>query len=138
MSLKNATIQLDPASITYGTGSAVCTLKTLGDTMSQHSLWLSVAGEDLPLQQRSEIVSVIKAPKVSESAPNGYTQARNSMLIKAPLVLDNGGVTVNTVKVEFSFDVETTSAEKKTLREYVCQLLSESSFEEFWNSQSID
>lgn len=137
MSFKNATIQKDPASITYGTGTAT-TLKTLGDSMSQHSLWASVTGEDLPLQQRTEVAATIKQPKVSATAPNGYTQARNTIVVKAPLVLDNGNVTVNTVKIEISVDVETTSAEKATLRDYASQLLTESSFEEFWNSQSID
>lgn len=137
MTIKNATVQKDPASVTYGTGTST-TLKTLGDSLNQHHSYLSVTGEDLPLQQRVELVATIKQPKVNAAAPNGYTQARNTMLLKAPLVLDNGNVTVNTVRVEFAFDVETTSAEKDTLRHYVAQLITESSFEEFWNSQSID
>lgn len=137
MSIKNATVQKDPATVTYGTGTST-TLKTLGDSLNQHSTYLAVTGEDLPLQQRVELVASIKQPKVQESAPNGYTQARNILLLKTPLVLDNGGSTVMTARVEIAVDVEATSAEKSTIRHYLAQLLTESSFEEFWNSQSID
>lgn len=77
-----------------------------------------------------------KDPVVNASAPNGYTQARSTVVVKVPLSLDNGNRTINTVKMEIACDIETTDAEKATLREYALHCLSDSDIQEFWDEQS--
>lgn len=67
------------------------------------------------MRVRPTIEVSVRSPAPSVSAPNGYTQARGSNVIKVPKLLANGKITVNTVRQEFSFDVETTDAEKQYL-----------------------
>ncbi len=131
MSISTASVLKDGTlSATGGTASA---LTTLGESLSEHKAY--VDGPDF--LTRSDISFTVKAPKVSSGAPNGYTQHRSICLIKTPLVLDNGNTTVNTVKIEFSTDVETTDAEKETLRVYAAQLLFDSDFDDFWKHGSL-
>lgn len=75
--------------------------------------------------------------KVNTGAPNGYTQQRNSVVLKVPLALDNGKVTTNTVRIEVATDIETTDAEKLELREKAAQILYGSAYTEFWDSQTL-
>jgi len=62
-------------------------------------------------------------PKIQTDAPNGYTQVRIKCLGKFPKTLANGKVTVNTVKVEFAYDIETSTADRLELRSMVAQLV---------------
>jgi hypothetical protein len=73
-----------------------------------------------------------REPSVSSSAPNGYTQARRSALFKFPLPLDNGGRTVNTIKIELGVDVEATAAEIAEYCLVASQFLADPDFASFW------
>jgi hypothetical protein len=73
-----------------------------------------------------------KEPSVSSTAPNGYTQARRSALLKFPKVLDNSARTVNTVKLELAVDVEMTAAEIAEYCLVAAQILSDPDFAAFW------
>ncbi len=74
---------------------------------------------------RKTVEFSVKEPKVSSTAPNGYTQARRKVLIKEPLALDNGNYTTNTVSIEFSVDVETTDLEITDMVNHCIGLLKE-------------
>jgi hypothetical protein len=76
-----------------------------------------------------------KDPKVSASAPNGYTQARTSVVMRSPLALDNGEYTVNTGRIELAVDHETTNSEVQTMLNCMGQLLCDSDFTEAWAEQ---
>jgi hypothetical protein len=71
-------------------------------------------------------------PKVSASAPNGYTQARRSVFCKFPLELDNDARTVNTIKIELSVDIEATAAEITEYCRIASQLLGDGDYTSFW------
>lgn len=132
-------MSINAASITVGatfapTGGSATTLKTKTLSESKHVVFLD-DGASIAAQTVLEFSQ--KQPKVSSSAPNGYTQQRNTVLIKFPFALDNGSSTVNTAKVEVACDVELTAAEKLSMREYLLHLLSDSDFLEFWDDQSL-
>lgn len=78
-----------------------------------------------------------KGPTAQASAPNGYTQVRNIAKIKVPRVLANGKITVDTLDIALSTDVETSSANRKDLRYIGAQLLGDTDFDGFWDNQSL-
>ena len=65
-----------------------------------------------------------------------YTQARSKLIITHPKTLANGFITVNTVTIELSCDVETTAAEKLELRKVGAQTLFDPDFTSFWDNLS--
>lgn len=130
MSIAGSSILKDGTIAT--TGGTASALTSLGDSLTEHKAYLD--GTDF--LSRSEVSFSVKSPKVSVSAPNGYTQQRCVAIIKTPLVLDNGNTTINTFKIEFSSDVETTDAEKETLRVFAGQLIADSDFDDFWKHGS--
>lgn len=89
----------------------------------------AVATGDSSLLTRRECTFSAKKPKVSAGAPNGYTQARVNMAFHSPLALDNGNTTTNTGRAEFSFDVETSDAERDELRIMLAQMILGSDFD---------
>lgn len=131
MSLETASVLKDGTVAT--TGGTAKALTSLGNTLNQHNLYLE--GPDH--LTRLEVVATVKEPKPSTNAPNGYTQARSTILLKSPLALDNGNSTVNTIQISFACDVEMTDAEKQTMLVYAAQLIHDSDFSEFWKNQSV-
>jgi hypothetical protein len=82
----------------------------------------------VPLNQRLEVSFSVKEPKVSEGAPNGYTQARTVVMVKYPMVLDNGNLTVNTISINVATDIETSDAERDELLLLAAQIINNSDF----------
>lgn len=131
MPLANASILVDGTVAT--TGGTATTLESKGGTSNNHNLFLD---DGSLLQSQTEIQASTSNPKVSTTAPNGYTQARNTIKLKVPLVLDNGNTTVNTITITQATDIETTDAEKLSMRVTAAQLLHDSDFVKYWDSQS--
>lgn len=75
--------------------------------------------------------------KPSASAPNGYTQQRAKATLKFPFILDNGNRTINTVRIEFSCDIELTVAEKYEILLQASQVLGDTDFQGFWTALSM-
>jgi len=132
MSLNNASVQ-QGATETFSGGTAL-TFATLGPRENGNVLY---AQDDSDIRTRREIVCKTVQATTNPDKPNGYTQSRSALTLKVPLSLDNGSVTVNTVRIEVSTDVETTELEKLALRQLALQVLSDSDFTEFWNNQSV-
>ncbi len=133
MSLSNASI-LSGATMVAPTGGTALTFGSTGIENSKNVLYCNE--DDNALDRRTIEVSV-KRPKVSVSAPNGYTQQRTTFVVKSPLTLDNGNITVNTVRIEFSTDVETTDAEIDELRLLANQICSDADFVEAIRNRSL-
>lgn len=124
-----------PSGATYApTGG---TTKTLGLIRASGDSATYFVEEDPDLKTRREVVITAKAPKVSASAPGGYTQARSTMLFKSPMTLANGEVTVNTVRIEVSYDPELSEADKATLRQDAAQFLFDTEAESLWDQLSV-
>jgi len=132
MSLSNASV-LSGATITPSGGTALA-FEGTGIRGNSHTL---VASADTNLLTRRSIVCTVKEPRVSPGAPNGYTQARATAVFKSPLVLDNGNTTVNTVRIEVSYDSESTAAEVDELLVVASQILSDSDFASLFGSLSL-
>lgn len=132
MSLNNASIKIDGTiAASAGTDTA---LLTQGGNLDQVSTILDDGTEFLA----STSINFSKKPaKLSSAAPNGYTQLRNIVKVQSPLVLDNGGNTVNTVTINLGVDVETTDAEVQSLLVLAAQLLTDTDFSDFWKKQSL-
>lgn len=133
MSISSASVLKDGTVAT--TGGTATALLSKGTSLTQHNCLLD-DGATFALQ--SEVQFSIKEPKVSATAPNGYTQVRNVVFVKVPVVLDNGNSTVNTANITMAFDPEMTAAEKLSVRVYLAQLLTDSDFTDFWDKQGLD
>lgn len=108
-----------------GTGGTTVTWASLGQVGNKVTL---VVPADADLRTRRQIDVVAKQPTPRSGTPNGYTQARVTKVYKRPLTLDNGETTVNTVKVEVSYDVETNATEIQDLLDVGAQMLFDSDF----------
>lgn len=123
MSLTSATTL--SGSTIAGTGGTAVNWSKMNQVGNKVSLAVTT---DADLRVRRSIDVTAKPPTVNPGAPNGYTQARVSKVYKAPLLLDNGAVTVNTVKVEVAYDVETSATEIQDLVDVGAQMLFDSDF----------
>lgn len=132
MSIKTAAILVDgTVAITAGTSTTFIGKESPNGTRV-------VLDDASAFIDQTTIDFQVKEPKISSSAPNGYTQARNTVRVKEPKLLDNGAYTVNTGGAEFSFDPETSDADKLSMRVLVCNLIMDGDFTAFWDDQSND
>jgi hypothetical protein len=134
MSLKTASVLKDGTVAT--TGGTATTFIDKG-TSPQCNSWVGILDDGSEFLAQSSATFTVKDPKVQSSAPNGYTQARSSVVLKVPLALDNGEYTLNTIKIELAVDHETTAAEIATMKVYAAQFLQDSDFTEFWTKQAL-
>lgn len=132
MSLSNASVS--SGATVAPTGGSALAFEQANSTGSSVNLFASA---DTDLLTRRGIYCSVKEPKVSSTAPNGYTQARAVAMFKSPLTLDNGNVTVNTVRIEFAYDVETTQTEIEELRVIAAQICCDADFAGLVKSLSL-
>lgn len=124
MSLKDASVMTAPTSFTVNGGSALA----FTEVQSAGNKVIIGVAADTDLRLRRTIEATVHSPKPNNGSPNGYTQARTKTVYKAPLLLDNGQITINTVKVEVAFDVESTDAERTELCDIGAQIFTDSDF----------
>lgn len=132
MSVKTSAILVDGTVAT--TGGTSTSFIDKGGSLEVQKLILDDSSE---FAAQTSLTFSIKEPKISSSAPNGFTQARNTVKVMKPLALDNGSATVNTVTLQLSVDPETTDAEVENLLVTAAQLLHDSDYSAFWKKQSL-
>jgi len=132
MSLSNASV-LSGATMAPSGGTAL-PFVTAGIQGNKNPIYCT---DDTDLRTRRSIVCTTKEPSVSSGAPNGYTQARAKAIFKAPLELDNGNITVNTLTVELAYDVETTQAELTEMLVIGSQICSDADFLDFFKNLNL-
>lgn len=133
MSLSNASIS-EGATIAP-TGGTALAFEGAGARGNSHMIFASA---DTDLRTRRTITTTVREPKPLATAPNGYSQARTSFTMKFPLELDNGNITVNTVRIEFSTDPETSQAELEEYRVQAAQVCSDADFAGAVKSLSLE
>lgn len=116
------------------TGGTDVTLVSLGIQGNKNTLAFST---DTNLATRRLAEFSVKAPQVQASAVGGYTQARNTILVKFPKTLANGNITINTAKVEVAYDPQTTQAEVESYCEQISQMVGTTAFMSFQKDQSL-
>lgn len=131
MALTSASINVDGTVAT--TGGTVTALTKLGGSLDTHD---AILADGAAFAARTQIGFTAKPPKVSSTAPAGYTQARTSAKVMKPKILANAARTINSLKIELSVDPETTAAEVQTLLVLGAQLLADSDFADFWKQQA--
>jgi hypothetical protein len=115
-------------------GSAI-TLAIVGTDLT--SCNASPTADTSYLTKRVYEFSTVDA-KPSVGAPNGYTQQRAKLTFKAPFILVDGNRTVNTIRIEASFDIELTVAEKYELLLHASQVLGDTDFQGFWTALALN
>jgi len=96
-----------------------------------------ILDDGAPFVTQTEIDLSIVEPVVKVSAPNGYTQRRNTTFIKVPVILANGNRTVDTYQLITAVDVETSDAEYAAGLNLAIQAAISADVAEFRNKQSL-
>jgi len=130
-----ADVSLNATSSTTPTGGTALALDSLGQTLGKNHLFFAA---DTDFRTRREMICTASQPRVQSSAPNGYTQARQNILLKVPLALDNGATTVNTASVQFAMDVETSDSEKDQVIQLIITALCDSNVVAFIKNGSTE
>lgn len=136
MSLSNAIIKtaLTSFTITGGTDLTYATKSRGEGVMEIH------VPADTDFRTRRSMTLTSKDPKVSATAPNGYTQARRKIVLKFPkLNATTGKVTFNTLSVELATDdVVTNDADKVEYANCGAQVLFDPDFLPFLKNGSLE
>lgn len=126
---------------TFSQGATIAptggTSKTINRLYVKDNTLKAYCSSDADELTRREFDFTVKDPKVNASSVGGYTQGRAVMLFKSPFVKATGDRTVNTVRVEMAYDIETDASEREALRVEACQILFGSDFDAFWKSRSL-
>jgi hypothetical protein len=130
MSINNASLVTAPTSIVV-TGGTALAFASSGLVDGVNPLFVSA---DTDFRTRRTLTISAKPAKPSPSAPNGYTQLRMSAIYRKPKTLANGKITVNTLKAEMAYDVETTQAEIQELVDILAQLGCDADFTQLWKA----
>jgi len=132
MAINGGAILLDGT--VSATGGTSTTLLSKGENGETHKVMLN---DGAAFVSQKTLDFSVKEPRVSNSSPSGYTQARSIVVLKFPKILADGSRTVNTLRLECSSDINTTDAERLTMRSAAAQLLVDSDITSFWNAQSL-
>lgn len=132
MAIANSSVLVD-GTVAFSAGTAT-TVKELGRDLGQLNTYLD---DGAAFSARTEVQFSTKDPKISATAPGGYTQARTTARLLKPKTLANGARTVNSVRLELSVDPETTAAEIESLLVLAAQILKDSDYADFWKKQSV-
>lgn len=134
MPISNASI---PVGATLApSGGTATNLVVVGRSLSDAATFVGTTG--VTQLTRTAIDFSVKQPKVNAGSPGGFTQGRSIVKITSPKVLANLKRTLNSIKIELSFDPETTDAEVTALKTQAALLLVDSDFTDFWLNQSTN
>lgn len=123
------------ATTVAASGGTDVTLVSLGIQGNKNTLAFST---DTNLATRRLVEFSVKAPAPSDTAPGGYTQARNTIVLYQPKTLSNAAITKNSIKVETSYDPQTTQAEVEQMCETIGQMVATSAFMAFQKDQNLN
>jgi hypothetical protein len=131
-------------SLTLTTGATAIAFTPTGgtsidlDIASSNGNVVTVVPElDSDFRTKRSITFNKTSPRIEPSAPNGYTQVRTKATVKVPILLTNGKYTVNQIKVEVAYDVETSDAQRLELRSLGAQLFTNAIVAAVWDAQSM-
>lgn len=129
-----STATINSGATVSASGGTALTFASRGSEPGRNVIYVA---SDTDLRTRREADFSVSYPKIQGSAPNGYTQARRTVVMKFPLVLENGNVTVNTIRIVLSTDVETTDAEIGEYLALGAQAMIDTDFSSYWSSLSV-
>jgi hypothetical protein len=111
------------------TGGSSETFVAMGIVDGKQTIYFDGDGD---FNSRRTITFSKTDPKPNASSPGGYTQERRLVVIKRPKTLDNGDVTIETLRMEMSTASETTDSEKLDLQFTGAQVLGHADFVDYW------
>lgn len=124
-----STLTLLESATVSATGGTSMPMTSIGGSENKNTL---IVDADSDLRTQRSVTFSVRRPKIQASAPNGYTQGRCNALFKFPRILDNGNISVDTVSIQVSTDVETTVAEKTEMLKLAAQGLFDSETQAAW------
>lgn len=86
---------------------------------------------------RTSIEFKTRQPSATNVGPSGYTQSTSEAIIKMPITLPDGGMTYNTCRITFRFDVSTTNDQKREMRSLAAQIVCQPQFNRFIKLNSV-
>lgn len=123
------TLSLLEASTVSASGGTALDFTTAGGSTDKNKL---IVPADTDLREQRSLDLSVRRPRVQASAPNGYTQGRSIAVLKFPHTLANGNLTVDTIRIEMSTDVETSVANKSEMMSLAAQTIIDSEMSDFW------
>lgn len=120
MSLSSISAVTAPTSIAT-TGGTAKTLSEI-DRKANGNLVVADLSED-DVRKRITAEFGISEPRPNSGAPLGYSQARARCYLKVPVVVDGTVATVNSMKIEASWDPATPIADRDVLIDLAAQLI---------------
>lgn len=132
MSLK--TISLNVGGTLSASGGTVTSLKSLGNNTEYHNL---IIDDGTSIGEQTNLKASVKRPRVDSTAPNGYTQARNTLSVYRPVTPSGGVRTLNSVAITVSVDPSSTDAQVTELVNIAGQLMTDSDAVDFFTDQSV-
>jgi hypothetical protein len=135
MTIEAALLGRDHTTYTAPTGG---TDKAISIAASQNGQKVTATFDvETDFTTRKSIEFTVKDPVALESAPGGYTQARETVAVKWPMTLSNGNRTVNTAQISIARDPEMSDTDVSALRLMLTQILADSAFDSFWISHRL-
>jgi hypothetical protein len=128
------TLSLLEAATVSATGGTAMPMTSKGGSENKNTLIVD-ADEDLRTQR--SIVLTVRNPKVQATAPNGYTQGRCQALLKFPRTLTNGLISVDTISIQLSTDVETSVADKEEMLYLASQSMFDAETRSAWTLLNV-
>ncbi len=127
MSLSNAAFKVAPTSHAASGGTAD-NLESVYDDSKTHQLQYG-SGSFL---ERTVVEFSRSQPQKNSASPGGYTQARGNLVIKQPIDLGDGEITMNTARLTVATAVQSTDAQKKELLDSCAQFIYGTDTQGFW------
>jgi len=131
MPISNLSVLLDGTiAVTAGTSTNV---KSLGGDIDVNECYLD---DGVSYLDTTRIKFAVKRPKPNASAPNGFTQKRNTVKVTVPRTLANGNTTLDTLSIVIGTDVETSDTDVLSLVNLGAQLMSNADVLAYFTEQS--
>jgi len=132
MSLINAAVLIGgTVSTTGGTSMSLVPFLQEGPKITLHNT------ADTDFRLRRKMVCTASEPRKEVTAPNGYTQRRTKIRYNYPKLLANGKLTVNSVEITVSSDIEATDTEIQQLLDVGAQSLTDADFVAFHKTLAV-
>jgi hypothetical protein len=135
MTIDAATLALDHTTHVAPTGGSALAISR--NTSPKTNAVIASQDAETDFLTRTSVEFSFKSPIELLTAPGGYTQAREVVLVKSPMTLANGNRTVNTLSITCSRDPEMTTGDFKSLRLIAVQLLGSVEYDLFWAAHNL-
>lgn len=128
----NLKLGITATAVTGGTDTVVV---SLGDSLTKHEIFIPESGKTQ--RTRKSVDFSVAQPRTSANSPGGSTQGRSAVILRFPIVLDNGDITNATARIELARPVEMSSDDFDEMRSLAVQALADTDYDDLWNHHAL-